>query len=162
MLVGRIGGMLVAILSTATMLRKDVALNIVLSVRCVVKRVRKPVDRFISFVRSARSTRLDLRHLKRVRNGPSRRARNVSRSARVSNGSPVRLRGMIFACKSRGSGHVVGKLSLSVPTKGAATVINLDNDKGAALVGLVLKFCPPVKKTIVVNGRSLRGVDFGR
>lgn len=159
--VGRMGGVVVAILTTATIVRKRVALKVVLTIRCVVKRLGTPIRRLVGFLCSLRSIGVDLRHVGRVRRVRGRRGGGRTLGTFRSQSGDLSFGGTSFGCSPRGPGGALSKVGVAVPRKGMATVIKADKDKGAAVVGLLLNCCPLLTKRVAVNDASLRGCGLG-
>lgn len=158
MFFGRAAGVVVSFVTTGTIIRKRVALNVVVSLACVVNRLDTPISSFVKFTRRFRSTGVDLRQLGRMRKGPSRRRSVTSGLSILPRGQRLEVRGIYFDCSKTSESCILSGISLIVPRRGIATVMNTDKDKGAALIGLVLNFCSPGGKTIGINSTSLRGV----
>lgn len=152
---GRAAGVIVSFVTTGSIIRKGVALNVVVSLACVVNRLDNPVNSFVNFTRRLRSTGVDLRHLGRVRKRGSRRRSVTSGLAILPRQHSVHVRGLSFDCSNTSHSCILGSIGLGVPRRGIATVINADNDNGAALVGLVLNFCAPGGKSVGVNRAPL-------
>jgi len=143
----------------------NITLGAMLSITFIIGQMNAPLSQLISFIRSLQDAQISLDRLSEVHNQEEEeeKSRAISDQKVIElNGSKtkgIKLNNLTFSYD--GSLHVetLKKLDLLIPTGKTTAVVGASGSGKTTLMKLLLKFYPPSKGKVLVNGTDLEAIS---